>query len=266
LTIYAATMDDFTTAISELFQPDFSKLSGTGILAAMSQAFFSLGLGTGAMLMYGAYLTVESKVPRLSLLVVGIDTFFAVVLALIIVTVLLAGNVALTSGPNLVFQALPLAFDHIPNGRVFLTTFLVLLALAAWTSSIWLAEPVMVWLSERFSLSLQKSAILCGVCAWSLGVITILSFNNWAFSFGFLGVVKRLGFFDVLQVMTAQLLLPLFGILATVFVGWILRPDITRDALHLRPSWFFSAWLWWMRLAVPVMLLIVLFNLSELFA
>ena len=266
LTIYAATLEDFTSAINELFQPDFSKLSGTGILAAMSQAFFSLGLGTGAMLMYGAYLTVESKLPRLSLIVIGIDTFFAVVLALVIVTVLLAGNVALSTGPNLVFQSLPLAFDHVPNGRVFLTAFLALLVLAAWTSSIWLAEPVMVWLSERFSLSLQRSAILCGVSAWALGVITILSFNNWAFSFSYLGVVKKLGFFDVLQVMTAQLLLPLFGIMATIFAGWIMRPDITRDALHLRPSWLFPTWLWWMRLAVPLMLLIVLFNLSDFLA
>jgi SNF family Na+-dependent transporter len=94
----------------------------------------------------------------------------------------------------------PLAFDHLPYGRLFVTLFLALLLLAAWTSAISLAEPVMVWLSERFGMSLRNSALLCGIGAWALGVVTILSFNNWAFSFKFLGIVKKMGFFDVMQI------------------------------------------------------------------
>ncbi|MEK7717279.1 MAG: sodium-dependent transporter, partial [Pseudomonadota bacterium] len=165
-----------------------------------------------------------------------------------------------------VFQSLPLAFDHLPFGRVFVTLFLALLVLAAWTSAVSLAEPVMVWLSERFGMSLRNSALLCGLSAWALGVVTILSFNNWAFSFKLLGVVKNLGFFDVMQIVTAQVLLPVSGILIALFAGWVLKPEMTREALHLRPSWLYPAWLWLMRLVIPALLLIVLFNLPDLFA
>jgi NSS family neurotransmitter:Na+ symporter len=249
-----------------LFLPDFTRLTGAGVLAAMSYAFFSLGLGAGAMLMYGAYLNVEARIPRLSLYVVGIDTFTALAISLVVFSVLSAGNVELSSGPSLVFQSLPLAFDHLPFGRVFVTLFLALLVLAAWISAISFAEPVMVWLSERFSMSLRNSALLCGLGAWALGVVTILSFNNWAFSFKVFGIVKKMGFFDVMQVVTAQVLLPVSGILIALFAGWVLKPETTREVLHMRPSWLFPAWLWLMRLVIPALLLIMLFNLPDLFA
>ena len=266
LTVYAATLDAFAHAVGALFLPDFSKLSGMGVLAAMSQAFFSLGLGAGAMLMYGAYLGAEANVTRLSFMVAGVDIVTALFISLVVFSVLFSGGVAVTSGPSLVFQAMPLAFDHLPYGRVFLTGFFALLVLAAWTSAIALAEPVMVWLSERFSMSLRRSALLCGVSAWALGVVTILSFNTWAFSFKFSGIVKQLGFFDVMQVLTAQLLLPLTGILIALFAGWRMKPDMLREALHLRPSWLYFAWIWSLRSVIPVLLLIVLFYLPELFA
>jgi len=266
LTVYAANTDALAHAVSMLFLPDFTRLTGAGVLAAISYAFFSLGLGAGAMLMYGAYLNVEARIPRLSLYVVGIDTFTALAISLVVFSVLSAGGVELSSGPSLVFQSLPLAFDHLPFGRVFITLFLALLVLAAWTSAVSLAEPVMVWLSERFSMSLRNSALLCGLGAWALGVVTILSFNNWAFSFKVFGIVKKMGFFDVMQVVTAQVLLPVSGILIALFAGWVLKPETTREVLHLRPSWLYPAWLWTMRLVIPALLLIVLFNLPVLFA
>lgn len=266
LTVYAATTDAFAHAASVLFLPDFGRLTGTGVIAAMSHAFFSLGLGAGAMLMYGAYLGADARVPRLSFYVAGVDTLTSLVISLVIFSVLFAGGVELSSGPSLVFQSLPLAFDHVPLGRVFSTAFFALLVIAAWISAIALAEPVMVWLSERFAMSLRRSAMLCGISAWALGVVTILSFHDWAFSFRLFGVVKKLGFFDVMQVLTAQFLLPLSGILIALFAGWVLKPEMTREALHLRPSWLYPAWLWLMRLVIPALLLVVLFNLPDLFA
>ena len=115
-------------------------------------------------------------------------------------------------------------------------------------------------------MSLKRSAILCGIGAWSLGVVTILSFHGWAFSFELFGVVKRLGFFDVMQGLTAHVLLPLSGILIALYVGWALRPDMLREALPLRANWLYRPWLWLLRFVVPALLLIVLFNLPELFA
>ncbi|HEU5339136.1 MAG TPA: sodium-dependent transporter [Sulfuricaulis sp.] len=266
LTIYVATTDAFAYAANLFFAPDFSKLTGMGILAAMSHAFFSLGLGAGAMLMYGAYLNVEARIPRLSFSVVGIDTVTSLAITLVILSLLYAGNVELSSGPSLVFQSLPLAFDHIPHGRLLIVIFFVLLVMAALTSAIALAEPVMVWLSEQFGMSLRRSALLCGLGAWSLGVVTILSFHDWAFSFKVFGVVKKLGFFDVMQVLTAHVLLPVSGILIALFAGWALKPDMLREVLHVRPAWLYSVWLWLIRVVIPGLLLLVLFKLPELFA
>jgi len=266
LTVYAATTDAFAHAASVLFMPDFSKLNGDGLLAALSQAFFSLGLGAGAMLMYGAYLSADARITRLSFYVAGVDTVTSLAAALAVFTLLFAGGVDLASGPSLVFQAIPLAFDHLPFGRAVMTVFYVLLIVVAWTSAIALAEPVMVWLSERFGMSLRRSTILCGLGAWTLGVVTILSFNAWAFSFMFFGVVKKFGFFDVLQVVTAQAVLPLCGILTAVFAGWVLKRDMMREALHLRPTGFYLLWRWLLRWAIPAMLLVVLFNLPQLYA
>jgi neurotransmitter:Na+ symporter, NSS family len=266
LLVYAAATEAFPRAVDALFVPDFSKLTAAGVLAAVSHAFFSLGLGAGAMLMYGAYLGVNERIPRLSFYVVSLDTLTSIAVSLVVLSVLFAGGVDLSSGPSLVFQALPLAFDHMLYGRWLITVFFALLVIAAWTSSIALAEPVMSWLSERFGMSLRRSAILCGIGAWTLGVVTILSFHDWAFSFKLFGDVKKLGFFDILQALTAQGLLPLSGILIALFAGWVLRPEVTREALHLRSSWLFPLWLWLIRLVVPVLMLIVLLNISKLFA
>lgn len=266
LAAYVATTDAFAQAATVFFLPDFSKLTGMGVLTAMSHAFFSLGLGAGAMLMYGAYLSAEARIPRLSFYVAGVDTLTSMVVSLVVFSILFAGNVELSSGPSLVFQSLPLAFDHIPHGRVLIVVFFALLLIAALTSAIALAEPIMVWLSEQFGMSLRRSAILCGISAWSLGVVTILSFHDWAFSFKLFGITKKLGFFDVMQVVTAHVLLPVSGILIALYAGWVLKPDMMREALHLRAGWVHSTWLWLLRLVIPVLLLIVLFNLPELFA
>jgi NSS family neurotransmitter:Na+ symporter len=264
LTVYAATTDAFAHAASVLFMPDFDKLTADGLLAALSQAFFSLGLGAGAMLMYGAYLGADARITRLSFWVAGIDTLTSLVAALAVFTLLFAGGIDIASGPSLVFQAIPLAFDHLPFGRAVMTLFYVLLIVVAWTSAVALAEPVMVWLSERFGMSLRRSTVLCGLGAWALGVVNILSFNAWAYSFTFFGVVKKFGFFDALQVATAQALLPLCGLLTALFAGWVLKRDMMREALRLRPSGLYLLWLWLMRWTIPVLLLIVLFNLPRL--
>jgi NSS family neurotransmitter:Na+ symporter len=266
LAAYAATTDAFAHAASVLFLPDFDKLSAGGVLAALAQAFFSLGLGAGAMLMYGAYLHADARIPRLSLYVAGIDTATSLVAALAVFALLFAANINPTSGPSLVFQAIPLAFDVLPFGRVMLTLFYVLLIVVAWTSACALAEPTMVWLSERFGMSLRRSTILCGFGAWILGVACLLSFNAWAYPFTFFGAVKRFGFFDTLQVATAQVLLPLAGLLTAVFTGWVLSRDMLRAALPLRPAGLYFLWRWLLRWAIPAMLLIVLLNLPQLYA
>ena len=265
LLAYVLFLPGVDQALLQLLRPDFARLTTTGVLTAMSHAFFSLGLGVGALLMYGAYLDDKAPISRAAVALAGIDTGTALVGSVIVFAVLFAGRVNMEVGPTLVFQALPLAFDHLSYGRVFGTVFFAMLVLIALLTAVALVEPVMVWLGERFGLSRFKSALLCGSLAWSLGLATILSFNYWAFSFKFLGVVRNLGFFDILQLATSQLLLPIGGIAIAVFAGWWLKRDISESQFAMRSPCAYDAWRWSVRLVTPLLLLLVFVYLHKLF-
>lgn len=266
LIVYAAAIGGAVQALERLFMPDFSRFGWVAVLNAFAHAFFSLGLGVGVMLMYGAYVEAHASLPRLSLAVAGVDTLVAVAAAVVVFAVLAVGSVDLAAGPALIFQAMPLAFDHVPFGGLFTVVFFALLVIAAWMSAIALAEPAVAWLTEQFALRRTSAAAVCGLLAWALGVAVILSFNYWSFSFRFFDTLKTLGFFDVLQILTAQTMLPLIGVLVALFAGWALRADDTRHWLALRSPCAYDAWLWLVRAGIPVTLFVVILYLPKLFA
>ena len=263
---YASVTGAIVPALIEIFRPDFTKLSGLGIVAAMSHAFFSLGIGMGAMLAYGAYLKSDVSIPRVSTAVLFIDTLAGLIAAVVVYSVLFAGGVELAAGPELVFEALPLAFDHLPYGGLFASIFFAALVIVAFTSAIALIEPAVMWLQERFVMTRLKAALVCAVAAWLLGGVTVLSFNYWSFSFNFFGAVKKLGAFDLLQLFTAQLALPVTGIFISLFAGWVVRVEVARKQFAFVSPCAFDTWIWLARIAVPVLLLIVFVTSPRLFS
>lgn len=263
---YALSLGDPLASLAPVFALDFTRLTGYSVLHAAAHAFFSLGLGAGVMLMYGAYLEAQAPVGRLAAAVAAADTLAGLAAAAVVFAVLAAGSVETAAGPALIFQAMPLAFDHVPLGRLFVVLFYALLVIAAWLSALALAEPAVAWLTERFATSRPRAALAVGLGAWVLGLAVILSFNYWAFTFKFFGMLKSLGFFDVLQIATAELMLPLTGILVALFAGWTMRSDDTRQWLVLRSPCVYDAWLWLARLGIPVTLLLVLIHLPRLLA
>lgn len=266
LVIYAIALGTFGYAIAHLLEPDFTKLSFMGLLAALSQVFFSLGLGLGIVVMYAAYFQDGASIPRAALTIAGLDTVTALIAGFVIYAVLFAGGVEPATGPGLAFQALPLAFDHLPFGRVFTTLFFALLVVVAFVRAIALLETVVVWLGEQFRLRRVYGVLIASSAAWALGLVSIFSFNYWAFSFSFADVKKNLGVFDVLQILTAQVLLPIIGLLLAVFAGWVLRPEATRAELGLRSPCAHDAWLWSLRIVVPLLLVVLFFYLPKLYA
>lgn len=262
---YVMVLGSLGGAVLHVLEPDFAKLTWLGLLIAAGQVFFSLGLGFGMLVMYGAYLQEGVSIPRTALTVAGLDTLTAVVAALIVFAVLFAGGVEPASGPGLVFQALPLAFDHLPYGRWFATLFFVVLALIALLRAVALLETVSVWVGERFRLARTRAVAAVASAAWALGLVTVLSFNYWAFPFTVFGVEKKLGVFDLLQVATTQFLLPIGALMLALFVGWALRVQTTREALALRSPCAYDAWIWLLRLAVPLLLVVLLVYLPKLY-
>lgn len=259
---YAGYSGEFRQALDHLLYPDFVQLTGEGVLIALGDAFFTFGLGMGVLLMYGAHAREETRLVKISVAVAAIDTLAGLMAGVAIYAILFAGGVAPMSGAALVFQALPAALEHLPLGRLVLILFFAILMMAAWLRAIGLIEPALTWLEERYALSRRNAVVWCGLLAWALGVVTILSFNAWEFSFTLFGASRNLGMFDIVQLLTGHVLVVVAALLLSWFAGWKLRPELARAALRLRSPCTFDIWLWLNRLFIPALLFVLLYNIQ----
>jgi NSS family neurotransmitter:Na+ symporter len=253
----------FGEAVDFLFKFDISKLTGGAVLTAMGHAFFTLSLGMGAIMMYGSYLPEKTSIAQTSIVISIADTMVALLAGLAIFPIVFSfPELTPGAGPGLVFQTLPLAFANMPAGLLFGTIFFVLLVVAAWTSAISLIEPAVAWLVENHGMTRIRAAVWAGLATWLTGVATVLSFNHWAFDFNFLGKVKNNGIFDILDILTANIMLPLGGLFIAIFAGWMMKTRHSREELALNGS--YKIWLFLIKFVAPFLVLIVILNLFEI--
>ncbi|WP_069384782.1 sodium-dependent transporter [Halomonas caseinilytica] len=225
---YGMTTGHFGEAVSFLFNPDWSVLSGGTVLAALGHAFFTLSLGMGIMMAYGSYLGEDINLLKTARTVVIMDTVIALGAGLAIFPIVFANGLDLDSGPKLIFVTLPLAFGQMGAGIVIGLMFFLLLTFAALTSAISLLEPVVEFVEERTPLSRISSTVVSGIGAWALGIAALLSFNIWSDP-----VLFGLGVFDLLDKLTSKFMLPLTGLFAVIFVAWVLDREGVRQELGL---------------------------------
>lgn len=257
---YAVTSGDFAAGVEFMFKPDFSKVTGDTVLAAMGQAFFSLSIGMGSVMAYGAYLSQDASITTTSVAVVSADTAIAVLSGLVIFPIVFANGLDPAEGPGLIFQTLPLAFGQMPGGAFFGFLFFVLLAFAALTSSVSLMEPAVAWIVERFGLSRQAAAARVGVIIWLLGFATVLSFGQLS-EFRFLaGTI-----FDNLDYLTSNIMLPLGGLCITVFAGWVMCRNSSADELGPEVGPVYWVWRVLARYVAPVAVILVFLNAIGVF-
>ena len=250
LDIYAAGTSGFSQGMSFLFKPEFSKLTGESLLVAMGQAFFSLGLGMGSIMVYGSYLPDHVSIGRSSIFVATADTLVALMAGVAIFPVVFSNQLAPGMGPGLIFESLPLAFGHMPGGSLFGTLFFILVFFAAITSAIALIEPAVAWLSENRSLSRVRASIYAGFACWFLGLGTLISFSHGA-AITWFG--KTL--FELVDFITADLMLPAGGILIAVFAGWIVKKQESAQELELGS--YFCYWRILIRYVAPLSVFII---------
>lgn len=165
---YAMNTGRFMDGVRFLFAPDFSRLTGAGVLAAMGQAFFSLSLGMGAIMVYGSYLSHTASIPRSAIQVAVADTGVAVLAGLAIFPIIFANGLDPAQGAGLAFKSLPLAFGQMP-GSLFGTLFFALLVFAAWTSAISLVEPAVAYLVENRGMNRIRACTWVGAASGSSG-------------------------------------------------------------------------------------------------
>ncbi|MFK7816314.1 MAG: sodium-dependent transporter [Gammaproteobacteria bacterium] len=250
---YAMLNGDFIEGLKFLFTPDFSKLSPEVVLKAMGQAFFSLSLGMGAIMMYGSYLPDDASIATTSFQVALADTLVAILAGLAIFPIVFANGLEASQGPGLIFNTLPLAFGQMSGGLIFGTLFFILLVFAAWTSAISLIEPAVAWLIERFSISRFISSMVCGLVVWAIGLGTVYSFNSWKKIEVFNGTfLEDKSFFDLLDYLTSNIMLPLGGLLICVFAAWSMTEKSRREELKIKHEGAYKIWRFLARYITPI--------------
>lgn len=251
---YSINSGYFGQGVAFMFTPDFDKLTWGSVLAALGQAFFTLSIGMGAVMAYGAYLPEETSITGASAAVVSADTSIAILAGLAIFPLVFANGLTPADGPGLVFNTLPLAFGQMAGGVFFSTIFFVLLAFAAWTSAIGLMEPAVAWIVEHFNRTRAQATVLIGLLIWVLGFGSVLSFNVLADATFLAGTI-----FDNVDYLTSNILLPLGGLLITIFAGWVMCRNSSSDELG-NSGGLFKSWRLLARFVAPIGILLVLVN------
>lgn len=235
---YAMTKETYYfQGLHFLFSPDFSKLSGDSVLVAMGQAFFSLGLGMGAIMMYGAYLPKDISIAKTSIIIAAADTVVALLAGIAIFPIVFANGLTPADGPGLIFKTLPIAFGNMTGGWIVGILFFVLLFFAALTSAVSLIEPAVTWLIEARKVDRYTACLWSGLLTWALGVAVALSFNVWS---GFKLFNQNL--FGLVDYVTSNLMLPIGGFCIAVFVGWIMKQEDSESELALSQPHFYKMW------------------------
>ena len=267
---YAMSTEKFFDGLSYLFIPDFDSLADKNLfsdvfLPALGQAFFSLSIGMGAIMIYGSYLSKESSITFNCFVIALADTSVAILAGVAIFPIVFTYGLEPSGGPGLIFISLPIAFGQMPFGTFFGSLFFILLMFAAWTSSISLLEPAVSWLVENRNMTRIKAAYIAGFIAWFLGLLTVLSFNHWAFEFTFAGTIKENGLFDIFDILTSNIMLPLGGVLVAIFTSWLMSRSSTIDELGVGDKNIYKIWRFIVRYIAPLGVIIIFLNAMGFF-
>lgn len=246
--------------------------NGSVISAALGQAFFSIGLGSALMATYGAYMRQEQDLPKSARLVAIADTGVGIIAGLAIFPIVFAMGLDAGSGPTLMFQTLPLAFQGIPFGGIFGLMFFVLGFFAAITSSIALLETSTKWVDEQTKSDRRLfSAGGIGIVVFVIGVLNALSqvptvgpngedqtsfWNTWQ-PLGDMTLFKGMVLLDFLSA-TTDLVLPIAGFITAVFAGWVVSTSTAREAIGFKSEAWFQRWRFLIRYVCPVSILLVI--------
>lgn len=234
---YAMVTGEFLQAIRFMFAPDFGHFTPKTVLAAFGQAFFSLGIGVGVMLTYGAYMPRATHALKSAAIISFSDGFVSMLAGLAIFPIVFRYGLSPGEGPGLIFMTLPIAFGEMPGGGVVGALFFLLLFVAALTSSISLLESIVAHLVSTTRYGRGRISAFAGVLLFLIGLGTVFSFNAWKEWHPMpFGPLEGKTFFELLDYFGSNLLMPVGGILMAVIAGWLLPSSVTaEELLHPHP-------------------------------
>ena len=258
LCIRSLTLPGASAGLDFLFRPDFSKINSSVLLSIMGQAFFSLSIGMGCMITYASYFKDTTHLQRTAFEVTLIDTLIAVLAGVMIFPAVFSFGIEPTAGVELVFITLPNVFGKMFLSNLWSCIFFILLAVAALTSTISLHEVATAYLHEEKKITRKRAAFLVSLGVLILAIISSLSF----------GILKDftlfgLTFFDLLDYVTAKLMLPFGGMLICIFVGWRVEKKILKAELTNKGTvsfYFFTIYCFLIRYIAPAAIGFIFLN------
>lgn len=254
--VRSLTLDGASKGLSFLFKPDFSKINGSVVLAALGQSFFSLSLGMGAMLTYGSYIRKEDNLFKNSVWIAVCDTIVAILAGIVIFPAVFAFGMDPANGPQLVYIVLPNVFNGMPAGSFFAIVFFVLLGIAALTSTISLLEILVAFAVEELHWKRLTASFVATILVFGIGIFCTLSFGPLKdFTIGGKTV------FDLFDFLTASFIMPICALLMAIFFGWCFPKVEVKDELSnggkLKVK-AFELYYFLLRYLAPIAMIIVL--------
>ncbi len=264
LAIYANITGDSARALAFMFEADFSRLGPDAILIALGQSLFSIAVGTGALLAYGAYLPRSVSIGAAAWTIALSDTAAAILAGLLIFPIVFAAGFDAGEGPGLVFITLPVAFAQMPGSQIIAPLFFLTVFFAAFTSGIGMMEPFVSWAEEKQWLTRPRAAALTGFMVWLLSFAAVFSFNIWK-DFTPLDMIPQLAgktVFSILDYGVSNFILPLNALLIALFAGWAIKESTMQTDMGVQSRTGWLLWLWSIRIVAPVAIgAIFIFNL-----
>ncbi|SNT09398.1 neurotransmitter:Na+ symporter, NSS family [Anaerovirgula multivorans] len=254
--IRSVTLPGASEGIKFFLAPDFSKINGQVMLAALGQVFFSLSLGMGVIITYGSYLSKDENIPQNSLIIPLVDTGVALLAGLAILPAVFALGFSPDQGPSLLFITLPAVFAEMPLGSFFALLFFILVLFAALTSSISLLEASVSYVVDEYHWNRKKTSLTLGLIAFTLGIPSSLAQGVWSHIRPF----RDLDILDSIDFVASNVMLPLSGLLLCLFIGWVWGIDNAlkeatnngKISFKLAPFWAFL-----IKWVAPIAILVV---------
>lgn len=259
LVVRSLTLPGAAQGLTFLFKPDFSKLTGSVVLAAMGLSFFKLSVGMGTMITYGSYFREDQDIPKTTLTVMLADLTVSLLAGIAIFPAVFTFGFKPEVGPSLLFITIPAIFASLPGGQIFVVLFFVLAAIAATGAMLSILEVPVAFLNERMGLSRTVATVGTVVLLGLVGSLAALS-NSLLANFKLFGMTM----FDLFDFTTSNVLLPVGGLFLALFVGWVFGWRAVEQALtnsgKIKNEGVARAFFFVIRFITPVLVLLILLN------
>ena len=258
MVIYGMFQSGAGRALAFVFKPDASKLEPSGVLEALGHAFFTLSLGMGAIITYGSYQRSKEKIISQSLLIALLDTVIALLACLMIFPIVFSYGQDASAGPGLVFMSMPLAFSEMGAGGMLLAImFFGLLVFAALTSAVSLLEVVASYFIDHHGWRRGRATLVVGGAVMAVGLLCAFAMDpdfmlaSWAPGYG-------QNFFDTLDYLTSNWMLPLGGLFIAIYAGWVMPAKLRDAEVADAAPMLVIGWLVLVRFVAPALVVVVL--------